>query len=179
MFEGQIRGLKSAKMLKESGERATYTFSQPKLYQFFVNHGAKICLVLLLVLFLIAMIKNKGDGYLDRSIHIIIFISILIYLTGRLLRKFAYKIIVYLQSHNIRFFMNRTEDIIIVDFDAIRDIRVNGYIIFVLNERKIFYSGKPSKEILTCLNQIRKIHWGFLCVLLGPSKDVRDALGQT
>ena len=75
--------------------------------------------------------------------------------------------------------MNRTEDIIIVDFDAIRDIRVNGYIIFVLKERKIFYSGKPSKEILTCLNQIKKIHWGFLCVLLGPSKDVRDALGET
>lgn len=166
-------------MLEESGERATYTFSQPKLYQFFVNHGAKICLALLSVLFLIAMIQNKGAGYLNRSIHIIIFISVLIYLTGRLLRKFAYKIIVDLESHNITFFMNRTEDNIKVDFDAVRDIRVNGYIIFVLNERKIFYSGKPSKEILACLNRIKRIHWGFLCVLLGPSKDVRDALGQT
>jgi len=179
MFEGQIRVLKSAKMLQESGERATYTFSQPKLYQFFVNHGGKICLVLLLLLFLMTMIKNKGDGTLDRSIHLIIFISILIYLTGRLLRKFAYKITVDLESHSMRFFMNRTEDIIIVDFDDMRDIRVNGYIIFVLDDRKIFYSGKPSKEILTCLNQIKKIHWGFLCVLLGPSKDVRDTLGQT
>jgi len=167
------------KMLEESGERATYTFSQPKLYEFFVNHGAKICLALLSLLFLIAMIQNKGAGYLNRSIHIIIFISVLIYLTGRLLRKFAYKIIVDLESHNIRFFMNRTEDSIKVDFDAVREIRVNGYIIFVLNERKIFYSGKPSKEILACLNQIKRIHWGFLCVFLGPSKDVRDALGQT
>jgi len=166
-------------MLEESGERATYTFSQPKLYEFFVNHGAKICLALLSLLFLIAMIQNKGAGYLNRSIHIIIFISVLIYLTGRLLRKFAYKIIVDLESHNIRFFMNRTEGSIKVDFDAVREIRVNGYIIFVLNERKIFYSGKPSKEILACLNQIKRIHWGFLCVLLGPSKDVRDALGQT
>jgi len=166
-------------MLEESGERATYTFSQPKLYEFFVNHGAKICLALLSLLFLIAMIQNKGAGYLNRSIHIIIFINVLIYLTGRLLRKFAYKIIVDLESHNIRFFMNRTEDSIKVDFDAVREIRVNGYIIFVLNERKIFYSGKPSKEILACLNQIKRIHWGFLCVLLGPSKDVRDALGQT
>jgi hypothetical protein len=166
-------------MLKETDERATYTFAQPRPYQFFVNHGSKICLILLLLMFLIAMVKNKGAGYLGRSIHIIIFISILIFLTGRLLRKFAYKITVDLKSHNIRFFMNRTENIIIADFDAIRDIRVNGYIIFALNDRKIFYSGKPSKEILTCLNQIKKIHWGFLCALLGPSKEVRNSLGQT
>ena len=164
-------------MLKESGERGTYTFSQQKLYQFVVKHGGKICLSLVLFMLIIAIIENKGAGHLTRSIHVIIFLVILFYLTGRLLRKFAYKITVDLESHSIRFFMNRTEDIIIADFDAIRDISVNGYIIFVLDERKIFYSGKPSKEILICLNQIKKIHWGFLCILLGLSKDVRDALG--
>jgi len=177
--ELQTKGCKTAKMLKESCKGRTYTFSQPKLYQFVVKHGGKTCLALLSFMLIIAIIDNKGAGHLTRSIHIFIFLVILIYLTGRFLRKFAYEIIVDFESCNIKLFMNRTGDIIIADFDTIKNIRVNGYIIFILADRKVLYSGAPNKEILNCLNRVKKIDWGFLCALLVPRKSLRNELEQT
>jgi hypothetical protein len=166
-------------MSKETYEGKKYTFSQPKPYQFVVQHGGKICLALLLFMLILAIIESKGVGRLTRSIHVIVFLAILFYLTGRLLTKFAYKIIVDFESCNINLFMNRTGDIIIADFDTIKNIRVNGYIIFILKERTVFYSGRPSEEILSCLNRIKKIDWGILCALLGPRKSLRDELERT
>jgi hypothetical protein len=161
---------------KDEGERG-YTFSQPKLYLFVVNHGGKICLVVLILMILVAIVSSKEISDLGRYIHVIIFLGILIYLTGRLLRKFAHKIIVDFDLRQIEFFMNRFKDVVKADFNDVINIRVNGYIIFVLKTEKIFYSGAPNKEILTCLNKIKKIQWGFLCALLGPSKNLREDVG--
>jgi hypothetical protein len=72
--------------------------------------------------------------------------------------------------------MNRSKDVIKFSFDEIKNIRVNGYIIFTLNRKKIFFSAAPSKDVLSCLNRIKKIDWGFLCSVLGPSKELRDVL---
>lgn len=163
-------------MVEESRGRGTYTFSQPKFYTFFVNHGGKICFILILFMFSVALIANKEIEFLYRLTQGVIFLSILIYLAGRILRNFAHKILVDFESRKIEFHMNRSKHLIVSDFDDIRSIRVNGYIIFVLNERKVFYSGAPSKEILTCLNKIKKIRCGFLCALLGPNKNLRNAL---
>jgi len=164
---------------KKDGREGVFTFSQPKSYIFIVNNGGKICLVVLLFMISIALIKNKDIDSLSRSLHVIIFLCVLMYVTGRFLRKFAFKIVVDFESQNIRFYMNRSTNVIVANFDDVRSLRVNGYIIFTLNKRKVFYSGEPGEDILICLNRIKKIHWGFLCSLLGPSKELRDALRQT
>ena len=167
---------KSEKMLNKNEDKRAYTFSQPKLYLSVIKHGGKICLAVLILMLLIAIINNKEISDIGRSIHVIIFLGILIFLTGRLLRKFAHKINVDFELQHIEFFMNRGREVVKADFNDVTNIRVNGYITFVLKTRKIFYSGAPNEEILICLSKIKKIQWGILCALLGPSKNLRDAV---
>jgi hypothetical protein len=161
---------------KKNERKGVYTFSQAKSYMFIVNNGGKICLLVLLFMISIALVKKENIDSLSRSLHVIIFLCVLMYITGRFLKKFAFKIIVDFESQNIRFYMNRSTNVIVANFDDVRSLCVNGYIIFILKTRKIFYSGVPNKKILTCLRKIKKIQWGFLCALLGPSKDLRDAV---
>ena len=163
-------------MIEKSGRRGRCIFSQPKFYIFFVNHGGKICSILVLFMFSVAIVANRGSEFLYRLTQGVIVLSILIYFTGRILRKFAYKIVVDFEARKIKFHMNRSSDIIVTGFDNIESIRVNAYIIFILKNKKVFYSGAASNEILACLNKIMKIDWGVLCALLGPSKNVRHAL---
>jgi hypothetical protein len=163
-------------MAIKNGIKEVYIFSQPKSYIFIVNNGGKISLGLLIAMISIALIKSNNMDSIFRSLQIIIFLCLLIYVTGIFLKKFAYKIIVDFKSKNIKFFINRRKDFIEFSFDEIKNIRVNGYIIFTLNRKKILFSAAPSKDILSCLNRIKKIDWGFLGAVLGPSKELRDVL---
>ena len=165
-------------MIEENDRDCLYTFSQPKSIIFVVKHGGKICLAILLFMFLVSLVDNKESGYFNRSVHVIIILGILIYLVGRFLKKFAYKILLDFKSRKIRFYMNRSKDIVTINFDDVQRIRVNGYIIFVFEEGKVLYSGELSNEILTCLNKIVKIDWGFLCALFGPNKCLREKIGK-
>ena len=163
-------------MTRRSGTEGVYTFSKPKSYVFVVNNLGKIALGLLIFMIAIVFIKFNDTVSLFRSIHTILFLSLLIYLTERFLKKFAYKVTLDFGSQNIRFFMNRSKDFIEVSFDDIKNLRVNGYITFSYGNKKILYSGAPSEDILTCLYRIRRSDWGLLCSVLGPSKELRDVL---
>ncbi|MEA1949163.1 MAG: hypothetical protein U9N83_17910, partial [Thermodesulfobacteriota bacterium] len=130
------------------------------------------------ILFVIAFTILKV-GYLSSyGIITLIFLCIIPYLYGKILQKFAYKIVVDFESREVRLYMYRSDAIITANFDDIRSIRVNGYIIFVFKERKVFYNGLQNNELLKCLNKITKIHWGSLCALWGPNKNIRDQLNN-
>lgn len=156
-----------------SGEEV-YSFSQSSLQRFIANHLDKF--VWVCIFFAIAFTIVRV-GYLSPyGIIISIFLCIIPYLYGKIQQKFAYRIIVDFDSRKVRLHMHRSEAIIIADFDDIKGIRVNGYIIFVLKEKKVFYNDLRNNRLLNCLNKIMKIDWGPLCTLWGPSKNVRDAL---
>ena len=164
-------------MALRSGTEQVYTFSKPKSYVFIVNNLGKIALGLVIPMIAIAFIKSHDVVPLFRSIHTILFLSLLIYLTESFLKKFAYKVTLDFRSRNIRFFMNRSKDFIEVSFDDVKNIRVNGYITFSFkNETVALYSGAPNEDILTCLHRIRRIDWGLLCLVLGSSKELRNVL---
>ena len=58
--------------------------------------------------------------------------------------------------------MHRNESIIAADFEDIKSIRVHGYIIFALKERKVFYNDLQDNYFFNCLNKTKKIVWGPL-----------------
>ena len=99
----------------------------------------------------------------------------LTYLYGKILKKFAYKIIVDFDSSKLLLHMYRSK-IITADFEDLKSIRVNGYVIFMLEDGKVFYNDLRNKDLLACLNKIVNIRWGPLCALWGPDKEVRDSL---
>lgn len=161
-------------MIKENFGGETYSFSQSNLQRFIANHLDKFIWVC--VFFVIAFTIAKV-GYLSPyGIIISLFLCVIPYLYGKIQQKFAYKIIADFESRKIRLHMHRNDAVITADFDDIKSIRVNGYIIFVLKERKVFYNDLQNNELFNCLNKVMKIHWGSLCALWGPSKNVRDAL---
>ena len=160
-------------MINKNDEEVIYTFSQSRANVFIADHLEKFLLVAMLIL---AFCVYKGGVSPKVLIFPSIFLSILYYLFIKIHRKVAYKIILNFDSHEVRFHMHRSKEVIKVVFGDLESIRVNGYIIFVLKERKIFYNDPQNRKLLECLNKIIEIDWGFLCAIWGPAKNMRDAL---
>ena len=153
-----------------------FSFSQSSAKRFIANHLDKI--VWICILFLLALTIEEV-GYLSLyGIIILLVLCTISYLFGRFQKKFAYKIIVDFNSGKVQLHMHRREAIISVNFDDIKGIRVNGYIILTFKEMKVFYNDLQNINLLKCLNKITEIEWGFLCSIWGPSKNVRDALSD-
>ena len=151
------------------------TFSQSRLQRFLANNIEKLVLIFMLLIIFVFIISKENLNP-KGLIQILLFLSILIYTFVKVQRKFAYKIVVDFESRKVRLHMHRSDAVITADFDDIKKILVNGYIVFFLKERKVFYNDLRDNELFNCLNRIMKVQWGSLCALLGPSQNVRDAL---
>ena len=154
--------------------RGIYSFSQSNLQRFVANHLDKFILGCIFFIFTFTILKI---GYLSTyAIIILVFLCIIPYIFGKIQQKFAYKVIVDFESRRLRLHMHRSAAVVTANFDDIQNIRVNGYIIFVLKERKVFYNDLQNRDLFNCLTKIMQIQWGPLCAVWGPSKNVRDAL---
>ena len=145
-------------MLKQNDGRGIYIFSQPekqseKAHMFFVNHLGKFGLVIILFLILLLIIEIEAFS-LKFILFSLIFVSLLTYLSAKFHRKFAYKVIIDFRSRKVKFHMYRSEDVIMANFDEIRTKRVPRHVVFVFNDRKVFYRGLEDNELLKCLNKM-------------------------
>ena len=171
MGEGKERN-----MIDENAGRETYSFSQSNLQRFIANHLDKFIWICVFTIIALTIAKV---GYLSAyGIIVSLFLCMIPYLYVKFQEKFAHRIIIDFTSREIRLHMHRSNAVITADFDDIKSIRANGYIIFVLKERKIFFNDLRNNELFYCLNRIMKIDWGFLCAIWGPSEKVRDALAS-
>jgi len=167
---------KKAHMENNDSRVGIYSFSQSSSKRFLANYLDKI--VWVCILFLIAFTILKVGYWSLYGTIILFFLCTIPILFSKIQKKFAHKIIVNFNSRKIRLHMNRSKNIVTATFDDIKNIHVNGYIIIVLKERKVFYNDLKNSNLFNCLNKIRKIEWGALCGLWGPDKNVRDELSK-
>lgn len=161
-------------MMNENHSKQTCSFSQSNLKRYFADHLDKFAWACILIVVVYTVVNI---GYLSTyGIIAVIILSIMVYIYVKIQQKFAYKILVDFESRMVWLHMHRSDAVIEVSFDDIKSIRINGYVIFVLDERKIFYNDLQNDDLFICLNKIMKIRWGPLSAIWGPSKDVRDAL---
>jgi len=161
-------------MSSASESKKTCSFSQSNLQRFIANYLDRFAWASILILIVYTVFKI---GYLSTyGIITVIILCAMVYIYGKIQQKFAYKMLVDFESRIVRLHMHRSNAVIEVGFDDIESIRANGYVIFVFKKRKIFYNDLKNDDLFICLNKIMKIQWGPLCVLWGPSKDIRDAL---
>ncbi len=151
-----------------------YSFSLPSAQRFISNYLDKI--VWVLIFSLVAYIVLIVESLSLYGIISLLFLCTLPFLFGKILKKFAHKVILDFSSESAQLHMNRSNEILKFDFKDVKNIRLNGYIIFVLKAKKVFYAESQNKKLLKCLNKIKSIEWGFLCSLFGPSKNVRDEI---
>jgi Ca2+/Na+ antiporter len=160
-------------MIKENELKGTYSFSHSAGYVFVIKHLGKF---LILAILIIVLAAYKGNLDILVTICAILLLCLLYYCVEKLLKKSAYKINIDFKSRQLRFHMNRSEDIIYSTFDDIKNIIINFYITFLLEEKKILYNDLQNKELLNCLNKIRKLHCGPLSILFVTDKDLRESL---
>ena len=164
------------KAYTKTGDRreGIYYFSQPSTQRFISNYLDKIVWVLIfsLVAYTVLIIGSLSLY----GIISLLFLCTLPFLFGKIQKKFAHQVILDFNENSAQLHMNRSNKIIEFDFENVKNIRLNGYIIFVLKEKNVFYAESQNKELLTYLNKIKTIEWGFLCSLLGPDKNIRDEI---
>ena len=152
----------------------TYSFSQPGVQRFISNYLDKVVWVLIFSLVAYAvLIIGSLSLY---GIISLLFLCTLPFFFGKIQKKFAHQVILDFNENSAQLHMNRSNEILEFDFEDIKNIRLNGYIIFVVKEKKVFYAESQNKKLLKCLNRIKTIEWGFLCNLFGPNKNVRDEI---
>jgi hypothetical protein len=152
-----------------------YIFSQTKFQKFLARNLEKVIL-LLSILILITFVINKSNLNIKGLIFSLFFLNIasLIYIKAQ--KKFAYKIIIDFKSKKIKLYLHRSGELITIDLDSIKKIRVNGYIIFNTKDKKVYYNDCSNIELLQILNKVKTIEWGKLCYIWGPSKKTRDSI---
>lgn len=132
------------------------THSFPTVYVNIVNNLGKLGL-LVASIFGVFVVSSNEELNQNAIIFCLIFFAVGPYLFGELvLSKYANKITIDFAHEIIKFSMNR-RGVIECPFDIIDNIRVKGYIIISFNGQKIFYNDRTNKELISCLNRVKKI----------------------
>ena len=145
-------------MLKEKQGRDVYIFSQTekqseKAHMYFVNHLGKFGLVI--SLFLISLFIIDGESFnLKFILFSLIFVGFLTYLASRFHQKFAHKIIIDFGHHTFTFYIYRSSNVIIASIDEVKVKILPRHIVFLVNNKKIFYRNTEDSDLLHCLNKI-------------------------
>jgi len=130
-----------------------YKFSLPDSIKFVIKHGGKIFLVIALFIITVAMIGGKA--YLDLIIIPLILLLGLAFVADRILRNFICDLTLDFFSRKIQFTLCRSEKIINITFEEIKKIKINAYVTFTLNKKKLFYNGELTDEFVDCLNKVK------------------------
>jgi hypothetical protein len=146
-------------------------FYAPKTEKFVANHLEKIFSVFLIVPIFFFF---KGELSLNTLLSVILLYITPLFIFIITQRKFAFKISIDFESQKIQFHMYRSNELIELNFNQIDEIRINGYVIFKLCDKKIFYKSLQNNKLFERINRIKKIKWGILCNIWGPSKEIRD-----
>jgi hypothetical protein len=120
---------------------------------FFVKHLGKFGLAIILFLITLHAIDKEALG-LKFMLFCLVFVVLLTYLAAKFHERFAHKLIFDFVSRKLKFHMYRSEDAIEANFEDLRTKIMPGHVIFIFKDRKIFYRGRESGELLDCLNRI-------------------------
>ena len=154
-------------------KKQLYSFSQPKSFKLVATHGDKVFYVLLFIGVLYTYQDLKGQFLIDVIILVSILFFILI-LVAKFLSKVIWRFDVNFDQKKVSFYLCRNVTPVHVNFTEIDQIKVSEPIIFLIENKKFFYSTNQYIEVLKIVNRVKKITWGKMCDVLGPNKKIRD-----
>ena len=101
------------------------------------------------------------------NIWLIILIILIFWLTfGIYLKKSAYKITINLDENEIRFFMMKNEKIIAKNISEIKEVRINLYITFYFDNKKVVYNDARNLKLIENLNKYFNVRFGIFGKIL-------------
>ena len=139
-----------------------YIFERPKAEVYIVNYIDKVGLMIGVVTFIIDILflhNIKVSSKWVFGFSAIILLSLPFEFFGR---RFAHRISVNLETNKITFSFFRHKKDITVKLEDIKDIRMNAYITFILDKRKIYYNDLVNKELVPFIEKLRPTTWSRL-----------------
>lgn len=157
--------------------RTEVVFSQARIEKFVYKyfHLFGWCAVVFII---ITVFVRREVAFNFYGTILIIFLSLIVFFYEWFIRKNAYKIIIDFKKQTILFCLYRAKKIVKIGFKDLQKIRVNGYVVFFLKDKKIIYKDLDNNGLFEYLDKIKKIEWGFLCFIWGPPKRIRDRLSE-
>jgi len=157
-----------------------YTFSQPKMDYYVINNLGKVGLVGILFV-VIAFFVIGGISVLQDPAAIIIFIVLFgsYYLYRVVVGHSAHKITVDLDRNRINFYLYWKDEPVEIDIGALKHVRVNGYLIFNFDNRKVLYRNIADIDLLKLMNSLKGLEWGFWCHIFGPDRKTREEIARS
>jgi hypothetical protein len=154
-----------------------YSFSQPNYFKLIANHGEKAIYLLIVIGVFFTYQDLKGQFLIDVTILIIV-LFLFLAIIGKFISRIIWRIDIDLDKKKIVLYLCRNASPIPIVFNKIEQIKVSGPIVFLAGNKKYYYSTKDYEEILTILNNIKKIAWGKMCNILGPDKSIRELIDR-
>ena len=152
------------------------SFSQSNLYVFIARNLEKIYMTILILLLVLGYLFRK-DINLYGLIYVCAFLGIILLPLRLIFLKTACHVVIDFGSKKLKLVMCRRKKQVEASFVDVRDIKLNGYLIFDIRGKKIYYSF-ITPELLHAVNKIKEIRWGILCNVFGPKDEFRILLGR-
>jgi len=101
------------------------------------------------------------------NIWVIVLIILLVWLKfGSYLKKSAYKITINSDENEINFFMMKNEQTVTKNINEIEEVRINLYITFYFDNRKVVYNDARNLKLVESLQNYFNIEYGIWGKLL-------------
>jgi hypothetical protein len=148
-------------------------------YYVFKNFWKVYLAGILIILFI--LFNRAGLHFLKDPDAIIIFFMLLIpyYLYRVVVGHSAHKIIVDLDRNRVAFYLYWKDEPVEIDIGTLKHVRVNGYLIFDFDNRKVLYRNIADIDLLKLMNSLKGIEWGFWCHIFGPDRKTREEITRS
>jgi hypothetical protein len=130
-------------------------YSQPKGDFVFVNHAGKIYLFFVLIMFLIPITAGKDIDFIKRLSYIILIMTIILFLIGKIVRHFINQIVIDFRSSQIKLSLYRNDNTITLNFNELKYRQTNRRIIFFVSGKKLYYNGPIHDSLVKSLKKIK------------------------
>lgn len=162
-------------MIGNSENISSLCWKTDPIHRMFINNLIKIVLLISAILYIIVLVDDNIQMiHIKGILPFLIFTAFLVIFTERFHRKVAYKLNIIHESQTITLKMYRSEKEVVVNYDQIEQIRINGYLIFVVNGKRLFFGGRVDQKLVNEVKKIHTIRWGFLCYILDHSRKKFD-----
>jgi hypothetical protein len=139
-----------------------YVFERPKAEIYIANYIDKVGLMIGVITFILDIlflhnITKSSSWFFGFSTLILLSLFFEIFF-----RRFAHRISVNLDTHEITFSFFRHKKDTIIKIEDIKEIRMNAYITFIFDKRKVFYNDLVNKELVAFIEELRPTTWSRL-----------------
>lgn len=140
----------------KKNNKKVITFETSPIVVYIINNAEKLGIIIILIELLIYLFCQEKLRF--NAIMLSIFITFIPFFILKLSsKKFAYKIVINFACNKLTLYKFNNHPPIDISFSDIKKIYIKGYIVFKLQEQKIYYNDANDQNLIYYLNMITPV----------------------